>query len=95
MPLPRLTKFTATETFWKNFYKLSSSQKASVRQTWPIFKANPFHPRLRTHVIKRLSSLRKGLVYSVWIEGDLRCLFEIKGDVVVTLDVGTHDIYKP
>jgi mRNA-degrading endonuclease RelE of RelBE toxin-antitoxin system len=95
MSRPKLTKFKVTDTFWKNFYKLSSDQKESVRKAWTIFKDDPFDPRLGTHVIKRLSSLRKGLVYSVWVEGDLRCLFEIKGDVVVTLNVGTHDIYKP
>jgi hypothetical protein len=94
MPRPKFSNFVATETFWKSFYKLISSQKGSVRAAWLLFKVDPFNPKLRTHTIKRLSSLRKQLVYSVWIEGDLRCLFEIHGDVVVTLDVGTHDIYK-
>lgn len=33
-------------------------------------------------------------VYSVVIEGDLRAAFYIQGDLVVSVDLGTHDIYK-
>jgi hypothetical protein len=33
-------------------------------------------------------------IYAVNIEGDLRVVFFIKDDLVVTVDIGTHDIYK-
>ncbi len=33
-------------------------------------------------------------VYSVVIEGDLRAVFYLEGSLVVTVDLGTHDIYK-
>jgi len=33
-------------------------------------------------------------VYAVEIEGDLRALFYIDGDTVVTFNLGSHDVYK-
>jgi hypothetical protein len=33
-------------------------------------------------------------IYAVEIEGDLRSTFYIEGDCVVSVDIGTHDIYK-
>ena len=87
-------KFKPTEQFWKSFYALSSSQKNSTRQAWQIFKANPFDPRLRTHKINRLSAHYGRTIYAVDIEGDLRPVFFIKDDCIITVDIGTHDIYK-
>lgn len=86
--------FEATEEFWRAFYALSSAQKDSVRRAWSIFKANPFDPRLGTHKIHRLSARYSTNVHSVLIEADLRAVFMIQGDTIVTLDLGTHDIYR-
>jgi len=91
---PAKYKFRASDSFWKAFYQLSDGQKASTRGKWKIFKENPFDVRLRTHSINRLSALRKRTIWSVVIEGDLRCLFEINGDTVITIAIGTHDLYK-
>jgi hypothetical protein len=30
----------------------------------------------------------------VEVEGDLRAIFFIDGDLVVTVDIGTHEIYE-
>ena len=68
--------------------------EGSVRQTWKIFKADPFDPRLRTHKIQSLSAHYGRTIYAVEIEGDLRSTFYLDGDMVVSLVVGTHDIYK-
>jgi len=87
-------RFKPTEQFWESFYDLSPGHKESTRRAWKIFKENPFDPRLRTHKIHRLSAQYGRTVYSVEIEGDLRAVFFIKGDLVVTVDIGTHDIYK-
>ena len=87
-------RFKPTETFWESFYSLSSSQKSSVRSAWKIFKQNPFDPRLRPHKIHRLSAHYNRTIYAVEIERDLRAVFYISGDCIVTVDVGTHDIYK-
>lgn len=87
-------RFKPTEQFWKSFYELSPSQKDSTRQAWQFFKENPFDPRLRTHKIHRLSAHYNRNIYAVDIEGDLRAIFFIKDDIVVTVDIGTHAIYK-
>jgi len=87
-------RFKPTETFWRSFYGLSSSQKDSTRRAWKIFKENPFDARLRTHKIHRLSAHYDRTIYAVDIEGDLRVVFYIEANCVVTVDIGTHAIYK-
>jgi hypothetical protein len=73
-----------TRRFWESFYDLTSSQKNAARRAWNVFKVNPFDPRLRPHKIHRLSAQYGRTIYAV----------EIEGDVVVTVDIGTHDIYR-
>ncbi len=73
---------------------VDASQKASVRQAWKVFKADPYHPSLGTHEIHALSARAKHTIYSVIIEADLRVIFRIDGARVTTLDVGTHKIYR-
>ena len=87
-------RYEATERFCTSFYRLSPDQKESVRRAWSIFKDDPFDPRLRTHKIHRLSAHYGRTIYSVEIEGDVCALFYLDGDTVVSLIVGTHDIYK-
>ena len=87
-------RFKPTEQFWQSFYDLSPSQKDSTRRAWKIFKENPFDPRLRTHKIHRLSARYGRTIYAVDIEGNLRAVFFIEDDCVITVDIGTHDIYN-
>lgn len=87
-------EFKATKIYWKHFYALSAGQKASTRKAWGVFQQNPFDARLGTHEIKCLSGRARETIYSVWIEENLRCIFCIRGNVVVTLDIGSHDVYK-
>ncbi len=87
-------RFKPTESFWESFYDLSPAQKDSTRRAWKIFKENPFDPRLRAHKIHKLSAQYNRTIYAVDIEGDLRVVFFIKNNLVVTVDIGTHDIYK-
>ena len=87
-------RFKPTETFWESFYDLTARQKESARRAWKIFQQNPFDPRLRTHKIHRLSAHHGRTIYAVEIEDDLRAVFFIEGDCVVTVDIGTHEIYK-
>jgi hypothetical protein len=58
------------------------------------FQGRPFDPRLRAHKIQRLSAEYGRTIYSVEIEGDLRSTFYLDGETVVSLIIGTHDIYK-
>jgi hypothetical protein len=87
-------RYQATEQFWRVFYALPPGQKEAVRNAWRIFKLNPFDPRLGTHKIHRLSARYRKTIYSVVVAEDLRAVFFIEGDTVVTVDIGTHDIYK-
>lgn len=87
-------RFKPTEGFWESFYGLTPRQKDSTRRAWKIFKQNPFDPRLRPHKIHKLSALYRKTIYAVDIEGDLRVVFFVEDDCIVTVDIGTHDIYK-
>ena len=87
-------RFKPTERFWESFYDLTASQKESTRRAWRIFNRNPFDPRLRAHKIHRLSARYGRTIYAVDIEGDLRVVFYIEGNLVVTVDIGTHSIYE-
>ena len=87
-------QYRAVEKFWRNFYRLSDSQKASVRKTWAAFQSDPFHPSLGAHEIHVLSAKARHTIYSAVVEGDLRVLFRIDGSWVTTLDVGTHKLYR-
>ena len=87
-------RFRAAERFWTSFYRLPSAQKESARVAWKIFKENPFDPRLRTHKIQRLSAHYGRIIYAAEIEGDLRLLFYLEGETIVSLIIGTHDLYK-
>ena len=87
-------RFRAAESFWKKFYRLSPEQKESVRCAWAIFKIDPFDSRLGTHKINSLSSQYHKTVYSVVIEADLRGIFYLDGDIVWTVDIGTHSVYR-
>ena len=87
-------QFRATEQFWRSFYNLSSPQKQSVREAWEFFKTDPFHPSLGVHKINNLSARYKKTIYSVVIESNLRVVFFIEDNVVISLDVGTHDLYR-
>ena len=86
-------EYKAVPNFWRKFYALNSSQKRAVREAWIIFKKDPFDPRLRTHKIYSLSAEFGKTVYAVDIENDLRVAFFIRGNTVISVDVGSHDIY--
>jgi hypothetical protein len=87
-------RYRAVERFWTIFYRLPPAQKESARKTWKTFKEDPFDPRLRTHKIQRLSANYGRTIYAIEIEGDLRSLFYLDGETVVSLVIGTHDLYK-
>jgi len=87
-------RFRAVERFWTCFDRLSPADKASARNAWQVFKDNPFDTRLGTHKIQSLSAYYGRTIYAVRIEGDLRSTFYLDGDTVVSLTIGTHDIYK-
>ena len=72
---------------------MPDEQKDSVRGVWQVFKSDPFAPSLRVHKIHSLSALYRKAIHSVVIERDLRAVFYVDGNMVFTVDLGTHDIY--
>jgi mRNA-degrading endonuclease YafQ of YafQ-DinJ toxin-antitoxin module len=87
-------RFRATRAFWRSFEKASAQQQRRARQAFVIFKQNPFDPRLRSHKIQKLSARYARAIYAAEIEADLRVVFYIEGDVVTTVDIGSHDLYR-
>ena len=87
-------RYLATPQFWRSYGRLSESQRASTMRAWRVFKEDPFDPRLKTHRIASLSARAGRTVHSVWIEGDLRAVFYLDGADVVSIDIGTHAIYR-
>ena len=92
--MPRNYVFKTTPSFRKALAKLNPQQKASARKAFAILKRDPFDARLRTHKIHGLSIKLRRTIYSVFIEFDLRALFYLDGDIVVSLDIGDHSIYR-
>jgi hypothetical protein len=86
-------QFKATDTFWKHFHALSPAQKELTRAAWAKFKVNPFDPRLRPHKIHALSARAGETILSVEIDHDLRAIFCVRGEIIYTIDIGTHSIY--
>jgi hypothetical protein len=58
------------------------------------FQGRPVRRALTDDKIHRLSDAYGRTIYAVEIEGDLRSLFYLDGENVVSLIIGTHDIYK-
>lgn len=86
--------FKTVPPFWDHFDKLPKSQQDLARETFKTFKKNPFDPKLKAHKINRLTAIYKTTVFGITIDGNLRAVFCKRGNVVVSLDIGTHDIYK-
>ena len=87
-------RFKTTPSFRKALERLTAGQKESALRAFTIFKSDPFDPRLRTHKIHGLSVRFGRTIYSVWVESDLRAVFYLDGDVVVSVDIGSHTIYR-
>lgn len=87
-------RFKTTPTFRKALAKLTPAQKDSARRAFAIFKNDPFDPRLRVHKIHALSARFRRTMHSARVEEDLRVVFYVEGDLVVSADIGTHAIYR-
>lgn len=87
-------RYRAVPAFWESFRKLSREQQADAKSAFRLFLANPFDPRLRTHKIHSLSGRAGRTIYAVEIAANLRSLFFIRGDEIVSFDIGTHAVYR-
>ena len=87
-------RYQATRLFWRHFAALPETDRAVAMRAWQIFRIDPFDARLRPHQIRALSARYGVTVYSVRVLGDLRAVFYLDGDIVKTLDIGSHRLYR-
>jgi hypothetical protein len=88
------TRFLGTKTFWREYGALTEDKKAAADAAFLQFRENPFAPSLGAHKIGALSAIRGEAIWSVRIMNDLRALFVVRADAVITISIGTHDVYK-
>jgi addiction module RelE/StbE family toxin len=76
-----------TKSFIKQFKSLRPSQKQRFYERLELFKKDPHNRVLRDHALKgKYVGFR-----SIDIEGDLRALYYVKGDVIIIFAfIGTH-----
>jgi len=75
-----------TPGFDKGWALLTSYQKQQVLGAIDLFRHNPTHESLRTHV------LRNSDVTSISADDDLRILLRVRPDgSILLLDVGSHE----
>jgi mRNA-degrading endonuclease YafQ of YafQ-DinJ toxin-antitoxin module len=86
--------FKRTPHFRRAFDALPPDKQEAAREAFALFKVNPFDPRLKPHKINRLSSLHKRTVWSVSIGPNLRAVFCLVENNVISLDIGDHAIYE-
>jgi hypothetical protein len=87
-------RFFATKAFWRSYNRLSPKQKESAKKAWQIFRVNPFDARLGAHKIHHLSAHYGRTTYSAVIETNLRLLFYVEGEQVISLLIDSHDMYR-
>ena len=76
-----------TKGFTKQFKVLHLKQRERFYERLELFKKNPHDKALRDHALK---GKYKGY-RSIDVEGDLRALYYIKGDVIVIFAfIGSH-----
>ena len=77
--------------FERHYRKLPEMVKEAAKEKEKIFRQNPRHPSLGTH---KLHGKDRDL-FAFWIDRKYRIKFVfLRGDTVLFLDIGTHDIYS-
>ena len=84
--------YKRTPAFRRAFDSLDSAKQATATRVFKeTFSKNPFDPKLKTHQINRLSAIRRETVWSAKVLPDLRVIFVVRGNEVISLDIGNHD----
>jgi addiction module RelE/StbE family toxin len=72
--------------FKKQYKKLPKKVQKKFQEKISVFMKNPHDPRLNNHILG--GSLNK--YRSIDITGDFRALYEVKGEKVVFVKIGSH-----
>jgi len=79
-----------TKTFDKHVEDLTAQEREQVKKKVSLLAENPMHPSLRS---KRIQGSKK--LYECSVNMDIRIIWYFEGDkIIVTVDVGHHDILK-
>lgn len=78
-----------TARFWKAFDALPTEIQLQARETYRLFRANPYHPSLQF----QCKAPRIGL-HSARITLAYRALGTLKADVITWFWIGDHDEYE-
>ena len=92
--MPRKYVFKTTPAFRTALRKLTPRQKASARIAFAIFKENPLTLDCEPTRFTAYPPSFAGRSIPSPIESNLRAIFYLEGDVVVSLDIGDHAIYR-
>ena len=87
-------RFRAAKSFRRALGRLTPEEKRLATVAFKIFKQNPFDPRLRPHKIHKLSAIYGKTIHAAEIVGDLRAAFCIEGNIIWSVDIGDHRIYR-
>jgi mRNA-degrading endonuclease YafQ of YafQ-DinJ toxin-antitoxin module len=87
----KIIRTEVSSRFKKSFKKLPPKIQRKTISRIKLFKENPFDPRLRTHPL----SGKEKECWSFWIDYHYRIKFIfVDENEVLSLDSGTHNIYK-
>lgn len=79
---------TRTEAFKDDFMLLSKIEQKQAAKALRFLAANPKHPSLQVHRLK-------GTVFwEVYVNKDIRIIYEQNGDTLVLHAIGHHDILR-
>jgi len=78
-------RFRATRAFWRSFGKLPAQQQRRAREAFPAWAPTK---------IQKLSARYGRVIYAAEIEANLRVVFYIERNTVLTVDIGSHDLYR-
>ena len=90
----RRFRFKRTKRFKRDYRKLQPFEQAKAAAVFEKFKKNPWDAALKTHKISSLSQRAGTPVWAIYVDSDLRVLFMQKGNDIIALTIGNHDVYK-
>ncbi len=79
--------------FDKQISKLSVGLRKKLKKVLAIFTINPHHPSLKNHKLTGSMQDKR----AIWVNCDVRIIFEEHDGyvLVIFLEIGGHDVYKP
>ena len=81
-------KSKTTDKFWKSYNNLPAEIKKKAKESYQLFRKDPYHSSLR---FKKIHSNRN--IFSVRITKDYRAVGVIEKDEIIWSWIGSHSDY--